>query len=908
MENNNENENHKIKNEEDEKNDQQNNQNNASNSKINSPKKESPKKRNSVYSKVYTDMMEKMSFRIAQNFSISDIDDTEIRNLFYLIQRPSKLRKRKDNNDILIFLLKTKLKENLKSDLLYTDYNLDTLFSFIHPYISGNAYSNGEIIYSYGEEAENLYVLLKGRIGLYKFVSTEVHLSCEDYYSLLCDQFNHFKITLDECKDKKDIFEEEKEYSDVDLLLKMVNKNKEIYPLFSFDDIEDLKKIMTDIKLYLILIENRPGNINDIYIKFNMPLAYLDYDKLLQKEITAKDFAQSLKKKIKKREKFYMKYLGKNDESSVTIMKYVKTKNLKPFDYFGNFEMINTRPSRTDTARAESDFTILMTINKKTYSKNINGIQKEKREKEISYLHNGFYFKMINRVYFEKKLFTHYRIDNFFKGTVLINQGEKANKFIFIREGMVETSINNISLLELANKIIELKDFIHKKAKEHNINVKDVIDFDINLNQKTTLKYEVVEGIIKQKQNFIFSISERGSFGDYEYYFDTPSLITATLTSKESKIYFYEYENFKRINDEVHSLNESLRSISFSKLKSILKRMISIYNSNFNLNITQLESKIKDNEDKLKKIDSTNYANNDNDLYSHLILEREKHFCSPITLFKKSNVNIFNLINKKNNEYTIGREYLDKHRILKKNKINSYLSFNFEKTGNFNERRNKKDHLKNEYNAFMKKVFNLEQNKKIVNSNSFSSDKISIENESVLNSFKDKKIFFMKSKNSKNSIFSKNKNSKKELKPLKTENSEKRKLFDVFLPPLLTEENTKKLNKTKDEKELIKTQTVNNSNNFINKQPLSVASSINETIFRNKYRRFWENYKNNNNNNIQLSNFNEIKNKDSFSKTKSKSMDIKKAQIAILKNRNQKRKLILKQRNDEEFFNEMNLY
>ena len=163
----------------------------------------------------------------------------------------------------------------------------------------------------------------------------------------------------------------------------------------------------------------------------------------------------------------------------------------------------------------------------------------------------------------------------------------------------------------------------------------------------------------------------------------------------------------------------------------------------------------------------------------------------------------------------------------------------------------------------------------------------------------------MKSKNSKNSIFSKNKNSKKELKPLKTENSEKRKLFDVFLPPLLTEENGKKLNKTKDEKEAIKSQTINN-NNFTNKQSLSVASSINDIIFRNKYRRFWENYKKNNN--IHLSNFDEIKNKDLSSKTKSKSMDIKKAQITILKNRNQKRKLILKQKNDEEFFNEMNLY
>ena len=110
MENKNENENQKIKKEETEKNDQPNNQNKGLSSMSNSPKKENPKKRHSVYSKVYTDMMEKVSFRNAQNFSINDIDDNEIRNLFFLLERSSKQRKRKDNNDILIFLLTHYLK------------------------------------------------------------------------------------------------------------------------------------------------------------------------------------------------------------------------------------------------------------------------------------------------------------------------------------------------------------------------------------------------------------------------------------------------------------------------------------------------------------------------------------------------------------------------------------------------------------------------------------------------------------------------------------------------------------------------------------------------------------------------------------------------------------------------------
>ena len=86
-----------------------------------------------------------------------------------------------------------------------------------------------------------------------------------------------------------------------------------------------------------------------------------------------------------------MKYLGNTQENKVKMMKYVKIKDLK----HGNFEMIDTRPHRIDTARCENDNTLLMVINKKSYSTIINDLQKEKRNKEINFLHNYFYFKII---------------------------------------------------------------------------------------------------------------------------------------------------------------------------------------------------------------------------------------------------------------------------------------------------------------------------------------------------------------------------------------------------------------------------------------------------------------------------------------------------------------------------------
>ena len=75
-------------------------------------------------------------------------------------------------------------------------------------------------------------------------------------------------------------------------------------------------------------------------------------------------------------------------------MKYVKTKDLKANDCFGNFEIINTNPIRINTTRCESDSTLLITINKNSYSRVINTIQKEKRDKEVSFLFSCFYFKI----------------------------------------------------------------------------------------------------------------------------------------------------------------------------------------------------------------------------------------------------------------------------------------------------------------------------------------------------------------------------------------------------------------------------------------------------------------------------------------------------------------------------------
>ena len=877
-------------------------QKNINLNKSKSPFKEANKRRESnfLFPKIYSDIQELFSRKKIKDISLKDISDKKIKELFFLLNKKHKERKGKDNIEIFLYLLKTKLKDNLKSDLLYTGYNLDTLFNFINPYITGEIYNSGEIIYSNGEHAENLYVILRGNIGKYKLVVTDETLSCEDYYLYLYEQYYHYKTILIDSFKENDIYIKEKEYTDLDLLLKVVQKNKDIFPLNSFDDIEDLKTIMMDVNLYIIYVENKPGDITDVFQKFKFPNTYLDYDKLLTNEITPPIFISNLSKRIKKREQFYIKYLASNSKKNVKIMKYVKTKDLKANDCFGNFEIINTNPIRINTTRCESDSTLLITINKNSYSRVINTIQKEKRDKEINFLFSCFYFKIISREYFELKMLSKYKLQSFFKGNILINQGEKLNNFIFIRDGTVQASINNISLVELSNKIKMLYLFILKNAKKYNVNIKDIIDFDTSLNYKTNLKSELLKEKTLQKQNFILTITEKGNLGDYEYSFNTPSFITATIISQESKIYFYDYNDFTKINDEMHSLKENLRDISFNKLAHLLKRMINVYNTHFNFYVKEVEEKEKEKEkenDNKKEVflqKSNSKGNIKDETNGDLTIEKPKIFTSPIIHFKKNKLSLFNLVNHSNtNILNTDKENSNTSTDKKRRRKVFSFSNNFEKIDRENNRTQirRKMQIKKKYDLLIKKVFHTKHNKgnsknKKINLNNFSSDKnrTNINKNLVIYSFKGKKLSCLSNTKSTN-ISKKKLDNKSNIEVLKTENSSQVKLFDLLLPSILSQKKVKKLNESKEDKECNKYVKCR-----IFKHSLSDVSYIND-ISLEKEKKNSKNKKYS----LLFSNYTNKKINDISNKLNS----IRLVQLDIIKNRNQKKNLLTKSNEEE---------
>ena len=285
-------------------------------------------------------------------------------------------------------------------------------------------------------------------------------------------------------------------------------------------------------------------------------------------------------------------------------MKYVKrSKNFEPYSIFGNYELIDFESRRDLTTRCESEKCVLLCINKKMYSQDLYNAQKTRRDKEVDIMYSLYLFNSLSKNYFHRKIFSQFKIDNYFKDNIIFRQNQKIKSFFFIKEGILELSLQNISFLEFHKLIERIKEAIISKSKEAKINIKKFFDFDTNVDSKTHYSMNILRDILNQKQNFIFQRNEKGIFGDFELYFELPLLLTATVVSDKCLLYSYDYRKFRNLSNEAYILNDSLKENAFTKIKTLLKRMIMVYNSYWRLSMEQLGKSLKEKDKNIEDID-----------------------------------------------------------------------------------------------------------------------------------------------------------------------------------------------------------------------------------------------------------------------------------------------------------------
>ena len=560
--------------------------------------------------------------------------EEKVCKLYHILEKSYAERSLKEQNDLLNFLLETKISETLKSDLLITDLSVSELFQHFKQFMSMNMFNYFDTLYYKDEESVNYYVLLEGEIGQYKLEMFEEEFTCEEYLMFLFENYKNYesekqiknvkertksKIIIkrkdnienkekkekNENKDKKEKDKIEKiekneeiekeEYIDDYLLCHMIEENKDVFPLHETSDLTKIPKIILKIKLFMTLNEEqKPLNAQALFYKYDIPLTYLNFDKCLYGLISVPKYIQNLLSNFQERDHFYMRNFSAV-KRQVKCYKYVKcAENLKPYSHFGNFELVDFEPKRNCTTRCESEYCIVLYFNKLLYSQIMYKLQKKQREKELENIHSYSLFRNISQRVYVRKIFSKFQIKNYFKDDVLFTQGSTLNNFIFIKEGIIELSLQNMTLFEFNKLINYIKEIIIKRAKDYNINPKEILDFNTEVEKRSSFNLKTRKEILFKRQNFLFQLSEKGFYGEIELFFKLNALLSATVVSDKCLLYSYSFDKFRSLNEETFFINENLKNGAFSKLKSLIKRMITVYNSYWLLSVEQVNKKIND--------------------------------------------------------------------------------------------------------------------------------------------------------------------------------------------------------------------------------------------------------------------------------------------------------------------------
>ena len=602
--------------------------------------------------------------------------DETIKKLLRIVNKSYYKRKEEENKYLISFFKDSQISNKLRSDFLNTNYKTEQLIHFISQFLSIKIYEKNDIIYTFEEKSELIYIILRGNIGIYQIEFAFEEMTFEDYLLYLFKEKQLYDTQKNSFED--DNGELGKEFVDDYILKIILEENKDIYKIKNFSDISKLNDILFLIKIYNECHENEGQYLMELYNKNNYSYDTYNYEKLLNGEMNINEFRRYITSLITEKESYYMKNLTPLN-NTIKKVKYVRYNYLNENDLFGNFEIINTKPLRNETARCDSKKVLLLSINKKIYSTIINDQLQNIRQNELNYFHRGYFLKSVNKQYFQTHIYSKFNIKSYNIGEELFKENEKLNNFYIMKEGTLELSLNNISILELKELIIKLYDLIKKE-----------INLDINLNKKINYPYKEIINSLNLKRKFLVYTCQKDIFGEYELCFNFPTVFTATVVSKDIKLFLYSYKDFIETSNIMYQLKTSLKEAAIKKIQYIIERLIIVYDSYFNkidkelqrknteelyesenlLNNSLRKTSISPNEIKIiyKNVkNNANYSQYNNNLLTDLknnilkLTKNEDSKDNSNSFYKKYDDDIYFKNKRKNKVIPIGKQIRSKH-------------------------------------------------------------------------------------------------------------------------------------------------------------------------------------------------------------------------------------------------------
>ena len=476
-------------------------------------------------------------------------------------------------------------------------------------------------IYTPENEANHLYIILKGSVKIIKVQKTVTKMNSFDYFKMILNYRNKKKSYL---------------------LKNTINENNGIFPI-DLKDVEILDKIL--LKIFII---NRKETENDFdyldiffeklglnYSDFGLKTSYKEELRLKNEkiEIYNKQMIESGKgskrknlipynpkeaeNNIMEQEKIlhdklneitydicqkYIYFLD-NKEEFVTTFELNTDKILTSNECFGD----HFGSKYIDFAESnEGDLYLLMIKNDI-----INQMADSERDKnslsQVDFLVNNFFFRSIKKFIFERYFLNIFELENYQSGQKICEENSTVKYLYFIKKGKVKLSYNK-SILEIHSLINLIKEQIKQKVFDKESNNNEIIKY-LEENQN----YYSVEGEIdsikeelNNKQERIIIIYQENQCLGYEcYYYGLKYLYTATAASDKVELYKISITQLAKIfNNRNEKCYIDLARKAEKSLFFLMKRFIKM-----NELLMNLSKKRKETQNEVEKNNQTIVVN-----------------------------------------------------------------------------------------------------------------------------------------------------------------------------------------------------------------------------------------------------------------------------------------------------------
>lgn len=421
------------------------------------------------------------------------------------------------------------------------------------------------ILYRINDIIDNIYIIIKGRVGVFRPFNAITYMSGFKYFRYIYDLYlkkeNYIlKIVLEQNYKKFPIKERMLPKLNENIAKKLIQKfsqNPKNY-IDIFTSVEDILK-----KCYINIFTFKTSSFNTKIYKENFNYELLsrtnDYNEIYVLEYNL-------------------------------IHEYKNSKILNPID---NQDIINNYNSYTynaaeDKNNANKDFilnekskntikilsdTHLCCIDLNSYYNILLTEYKKILHRDAKYLIDNFIFKQIAR-HFEKKYFPFFVYEELNYNDYLFRQNKPVEYIYFLKEGVVELSINK-NIFQIDTLIKNLNLIKQKKSKDKEEELTKVYDESNQLNRIMNNKenYNIYKTFIsKDKEKRLVIIETKDIIGLECLYYDMNYFYNAKINSKKAIFYKIRKSKFEEIiflesHVEDNFIFESERKIDFLILR-----------------------------------------------------------------------------------------------------------------------------------------------------------------------------------------------------------------------------------------------------------------------------------------------------------------------------------------------------